>query len=87
MGILRYRRKKDSSMQCKMSSFKTTMCIDRKGSLRQVFIRVYRLEIRLVMLVFSTQLYVAPLTFSLVHLSPPSLYNCTIVHVHILYSV
>jgi hypothetical protein len=43
-----------------------------KETLRQVFVRVYRLEIQSVMLVFSTQL-VAPLTFSLVQLSPPSL--------------
>jgi hypothetical protein len=35
-----------------------------KGTLRQVFIRVYRLEIQSVT--------VAPLTFSLVQLSPPS---------------
>jgi hypothetical protein len=43
-----------------------------KGTLRQVFIRVYRLEIQPVMLIFSTQLSVncCPLTFSLVQLSP-----------------
>ncbi len=44
-------------------------------TLRQVFIRVYRLERQSVMLVFSTQLcelYVAPLAFSLVQLSPLS---------------
>ncbi len=35
--------------------------------------RVYRLEIQSVMLVFSTHRIVAPLTFSLVQLSPPSL--------------
>ncbi len=29
-----------------------------KGNLRQVFIRIYRLEIQSVMLVFSTQLFV-----------------------------
>ncbi len=38
-----------------------------------MFIRVYRLEVPSVMLVFSTQLCVAPLTISLVHLPPPSL--------------
>ncbi len=38
-----------------------------------VFNRVYKLEIQSVMLVFSTPLmnYSAPLTFSLVHLTPP----------------
>ena len=39
-----------------------------KGTLRQLFIRVYRLEIQSVMFVFSTQLcelLPAPLTFSL----------------------
>jgi hypothetical protein len=39
--------------QSKMSSSKILAC---KGTLRQVFIRVYRLEVQLVMLVFSTQL-------------------------------
>jgi hypothetical protein len=43
-----------------------------KGTLRQVFIRVYRLEIKSVMLVFSTQLceLLPPLIFSLFQLSP-----------------
>jgi hypothetical protein len=36
-----------------MSSSKILTC---KGTLRQVFIRVYRLEIQSIMLVFSTQL-------------------------------
>ncbi len=53
-----------------MSSKKLTC----KSSLRQVYIRVYRLEKQSVMLVFSTQLcellYGVPLTFSLVQLSP-----------------
>ncbi len=60
-----------------------------KGTLRQVFIRVYRLEIQSVMLVFSTQLWekvrgtivhIVPLTFSLVHLPhfPPSLCQSTV---------
>ncbi len=44
-----------------------------KGISRHLFIRVYRLEIHSFMLVFSTQFCepVAPLTFSLVPLSPP----------------
>ncbi len=43
-----------------------------KGTLRQVFIRVYRLEIQSVMLVFFDPALwtVAPLTFSLVQLPP-----------------
>ncbi len=46
-----------------MSSSKNILTC--KVTLRQVFIRVYRLERQSVMLVFST-----PLTFSLVQLSP-----------------
>jgi hypothetical protein len=42
-----------------------------KGTLRQVFITVYRLDVQHVMLVFSTQLCVTPLTYSPVQLSPP----------------
>jgi hypothetical protein len=54
-----------------MSSSKKLTC---KGTLRQVFSRVYRLEIQSVMLAFSTQLCdLAPLTF---YLPPPSL--CTV---------
>jgi hypothetical protein len=51
-----------------MLSSKKLIC---KGTLRQV---IQRLEIQLLMLVFSSQLCeLAPLTFSLVHLFPPSL--------------
>ncbi len=51
-----------------MSSSKQLTC---KGTLRQMLIRVYRLEIQPVMFVFSTQLSeLLPLTFSLVQLSP-----------------
>jgi hypothetical protein len=43
-----------------------------KGNLRQVFIRVYRLEIQSVMLVFLTQVFaLLPLSYSLVQ--PPPL--------------
>jgi hypothetical protein len=44
-----------------------------KGTLRHVFIRVYRVEIQTVMLVFSAQLckLVAHLPFSLVQIPPP----------------
>jgi hypothetical protein len=44
-----------------------------KGTLRQVFIRIYRLEIQSVMLVFSTQLCepLPHLPFSLVQPPPP----------------
>jgi hypothetical protein len=44
-----------------------------KSTLRQVFLRIYGLEIQSVMLVFSTQLcklLIAPLTLSLVQISP-----------------
>ncbi len=46
-----------------------------KMSFLLVFNRAYRLEIQSVMLVFSTQLcelFIAPLTFSLVHLPQPN---------------
>jgi hypothetical protein len=48
--------------------------------MRQVFIRVYKLEIQTVMLVFSTQLceLYASLTFSLVHIPHPSLCQSTV---------
>jgi len=64
-----------------MSSQKITC----KGPLRQVFIRVYRLEIQAVRLVFSTQLceLLPPLPLSLVQVSPPLL--C--VNKYMLYSV
>jgi hypothetical protein len=57
-----------------MASSKKLTC---KGTLRQVFIRDYRLEIQSVMMVFSTQLWeLLPSNHSLVHfcpLPPPSL--------------
>jgi hypothetical protein len=61
-----------------MLSYKKLTC---KGTLRQVFIRVYILEIQPVMFVFSTQF------FELLSLSPPSppslgekytVYMCTV---------
>ncbi len=54
-----------------MSSSKIIIC---KGILRQVFIRVYTLEIQSVMLVFSTQLCEPSLWFNS---SPPSLPQST----------
>ncbi len=55
--------------QSKMSSSKKLICT---GTLRQVFNRVYRLEILSVMLVFRiTSVNCCPSTFSLVQLSPP----------------
>jgi hypothetical protein len=58
-----------------MSSSKKVTC---KGTLRQVFIRVYRLVIHSVMLVFSTQLreLLPLLTFSLVSSTPPPTIPC-----------
>ncbi len=60
------------SHQSKLSSSKKVTC---KRTLRQVFIRVYRLELQSVMLVFCDPALwtVAPLTFSLVQCShhPP----------------
>ncbi len=57
-----------------MSSHKKLTC---EGTLRQVFIRIYRLEIQSVMLVLLTQLLwtIAPLP-SLWFNSPPSLLAC-----------
>ncbi len=49
-GLINY---KDTKTKCKCRHLKNLTC---KGTLRQVFIRVYRLEIQSVMLVFSTQL-------------------------------
>ncbi len=55
--------------QCKMLSSKKLTC---EGTLRQVFIRVYRLAIQWVMLVFSTQLCeLLPFSPSLLFNSPP----------------
>jgi hypothetical protein len=63
--------KKDTKAKC--HNLKLLTC---KGTLRQVLIRVYRLEIISVMLVFSTQICeLLPLLSSLWFNSPPTFVN------------
>ncbi len=61
-----------------------------KGTLRQVFLTLYRLEIQAVMSAFSTQLceLFAPLTFSLVRYppSPPPLLCVNKYCIHTVYT-
>ncbi len=57
------------------TSSKTHIKLNRRGTLRQVFIRVYRREIQSVMLVFSTQLCELLLPLPLSFNSPPPCVN------------